>query len=183
MVKVFSVLILVSSCTHHVDERPDAMVDALPDSSGSPVAAWSLPATVHVTAAPSLLAAWNAEVTWDVNDFNFALTAYACPPPFQVVAPTVAADHEIVLVAASAELEPGLLGGESATAITIRGTPASNPQTSPLRGTIAHELGHAIGLPHADPSLGLSAMTVPPDTQLRSRDVAAVACLLGCGPC
>lgn len=173
-------LIVTSACHHHDHDTPDAAARG--------IGPWPLPATVHAASDdPALLADWNTELGWTVPDFDFGLSAVPCPPPFKLVAPGDPADHEIRLVASSTDLEVGMIGGEvdgDDGAIVIVGRPhPANPIQSPLRGTISHELGHAAGLGHADPSFGLSAMTRPPDVQLRARDVAALGCRLACGPC
>lgn len=48
---------------------------------------------------------------------------------------------------------------------------------------LVHELGHALGLGHSDPALGPSVMVAGINEGLEARDVEALACRLGCGPC
>jgi hypothetical protein len=51
----------------------------------------------------------------------------------------------------------------------------------PTWTVLMHELGHAMGLNHADPKYGSSVM-LPAGEQVQPRDIEAAAFALGCGP-
>lgn len=131
---------------------------------------------------------WADQLTQTVADIEFGIGAVstACRAPhFEVVDAGADLDLELALHTPCA-VEAITAGEYSEDRLVVVGRVADIPdhwRISPMRGQVAHELGHLIGLGHADPGRGESAMTVPPAEQMYARDVAAIACQLGCGPC
>lgn len=181
-------LLVFTACVPQVPDTPDARVPDASPQSHEPFTpgAWTLPARIRVTSDVGHLDAWRAEVEFHVGQFIFATRAVSptCPAMFELADD---GDHEARLTRDCDGLEWGMSGGQSAAdrLIVIRGvaTLDGNYYRSVLRGTVIHELGHAVGLVHADPYDGPSAMTVPPEQLMQHRDAQAVACVLGCGPC
>jgi hypothetical protein len=150
-----------------------------------PWSGWDDAPTAHVTAGsdlPAFAAPWRAQVERDVGTWNAELTAIGCPAPFEIAA----GGHPVTLVPV------GTWGADSAIAgmtdserirvqvawIVIDGEVLPHPVI------LLHELGHALGLGHADAINGPAAMTPEPTSDtLQPRDVAAAACVMGCGSC
>lgn len=122
------------------------------------------------------LPAWTRRVQSEVDVWRAALDAIGCPAPF-TVGP---GGHPVELVDPSA-WTLSAKGNTDGTSIRILGWSPGAIHDSPV---LLHELGHALGLSHADPKFGPSLMTAHVDQAAPlPRDIAAAACSLGCGPC
>ncbi len=143
-------------------------------------APWTFPATIQ----PIGDATWAAQLQATVDDIDFGIgaPAVACMTRHLVV--DVAGEHPIEATTSSSGCSTfeTSTAGEQDGVIVILGAASSEWRRSPMRDVIAHELGHTFGLGHADPAYGDSAMTDPPGP-FSARDVAAIACRLGCAPC
>lgn len=139
-------------------------------------------ARVHVTSElPAFGRAWEAQVARDVASWNTELVAIGCPAPF-VLEPS--GGHAITLVPFGT-FDPGVAGICDHERIRVRAAfLVVNDRVIDHPVLLLHELGHAIGLRHADAIHGASAMTPEPTAdELLPRDIDAAACVLGCGPC
>ncbi len=135
-------------------------------------------AVLTPTAAPDRRSAWTAVVAHDAETWNDALRAVGCAPPFSIGE----GGHAIALVELAAWPHDTAVGFTTSEMIDIREGPDGTMRSD---GTTAHELGHALGLEHADPAFGPSVM-IGKGHETRApneRDVAAAACRLGCGAC
>lgn len=136
-------------------------------------------------------AAWRDEVLTAVGTWNKQLEAVGCGWPFMMSSDTVG-DHRVELIDNADWTYPDIDGvtfGDAPTqpagSISIRSGPDDPIKAVSWRySVLLHELGHGIGLDHSDPANGSSIMT-PTETShiLQPADVAAAACLIGCGPC
>lgn len=135
-------------------------------------------AVLTPTATPDRRAAWTAVVAHDAETWNDALRAIGCSPPFSLGD----GGHEIALVERAAWEHDTAVGFTTLDTIVVREDPDGGARSD---GTTAHELGHALGLEHADLAYGPSVMIGKGhETQApNERDTAAAACRLGCGPC
>lgn len=120
---------------------------------------------------------WTDTVAKAAGEWNSGLAALGCPEPYRIGT----GGHRVVLVTDSQWTLPNVVGmtWEDGT-ISVRDITVGvqSPATSVL-----HELGHGIGLGHASPAFGPSVMLVNNDGHIYQRDIAAAACILGCGPC
>lgn len=151
---------------------------------GAPVRA-TLGAVDLSLVGPTGIDGWSASVADLIGDWNTRLTAVGCDAPFRLAAPGEPA-HDLVLVPRAEWALTGAIGvehadtGEALGTIVIKAGADGdyNDDNVPL-----HELGHAMGNMHASPNYGPSIMTSPAGSQIEDRDVARMACSLGCGPC
>jgi len=126
---------------------------------------------------------WNSEVSNRVSEWNVNLEEIGCIVPFVF---TPQQGHAIVLVPESKWEHGKNFGGMTfrdafgdGGHIDIRGDDPDRHD-----GALMHELGHAMGLDHADPANGPSVMNRYLGAGvLYPRDLEAAACVLGCGPC
>jgi hypothetical protein len=127
---------------------------------------------------PEDQAVWDATVQSAVDAWAEGLRAYGCAPPFT----TGANGHPIRFIYDESMNKGEQWGdgiGEPYPGIEIR---SRFPEKITL---VLHEMGHAIGLEHSTYAEGTSVMLpeVVWGTPLQTRDLAAAACELGCGPC
>jgi hypothetical protein len=153
---VLALLVTGCACGYRWDDLPGAVV--------TPVAADG--------------PAWTAEVRGAIVEWNDALFAVGCSWPFAL---GTEGGHRVELVPHDEWSWPDdEIGRATDDSIVIR----EGGDGGVYRPILLHELGHAIGLCHADPAFGPSVLTPAHTSQsLTPRDVAAAACELGCGPC
>ena len=133
-------------------------------------------ATLTPQAAAPLEAEWSAFVVDQAAVWSTALAASGCMSPFTIGD----GGHIIALVPAADWSYGDDVAGMTTDRIEVREAKTGGVRRSAM---LLHELGHALGLDHADPSFGASVMIAKPGSELAARDVAAAACRLGCGPC
>lgn len=155
MVKLLLAVVLMAGCLDTRWEMPAAHVVAVADDS-------------------SHAAEWTTAVAAAVDEWNTLLAARGCAAPFVVSS----SGHEIRLVARAAWSDDSAVGLEDADSILIR---SSSDNGVPVGTTLQHELGHAMGLEHANPADGPSVMLPHGGPDIQPRDVDAAAKELGCG--
>jgi hypothetical protein len=135
-------------------------------------------AKVTPVAEPPHQDGWAVTVQTAVDTWAAVLRDYGCPAPF-----VMAEDGHPIRFVYDETGDNGIqwgagLGGPGPS-IEIRARDVDNVTL------VLHELGHALGLGHADAAFGGSLMVpkIFPGTVLTSRDIEAAACELGCGPC
>ncbi len=140
---------------------------------------WSdFPATVTPVAPSEYLGDWTIQVNYAITNWNEGLAALGCPEPFQLGV----GGHRVMLVPPEEWHDPDKAGFESnGTIEVLQGNTMSLAEGG--SAVVRHELGHGLGLGHADPAYGPSIMTSPAGGMIYPRDFAAAACRLGCGPC
>lgn len=134
---------------------------------------------------------WGAVVAEALLAWDDGLGARGCPVPFSGISDD---GHAVRLLprsewhwgpAASAVTTPD--GTWTRGSTEVLWFPATAPSPERLRdatlATVIHELGHGIGLGHADPTFGPAIMTPSAGAVLTARDIDAAACFLGCGTC
>jgi hypothetical protein len=128
---------------------------------------------------------WEMTVKWAIWVWNSDLERAGCPAAFKMVD---VGGHPIELIP-DAEWDDGTSLGytwgdedyQPAGGVHIRNRVDAHPTPA---GVLLHELGHGIGLGHADPAWGQSIMMIGGERDhLEPRDIRAAACLLNCGPC
>ena len=133
-------------------------------------------ATITPRASTAHDAEWTAFVTDQAAVWANILAPFGCAPPFVVGD----GGHVVELVPASDWSYGDGVGGMTTDVIEVREAKTGGVRRSSM---LLHELGHALGLDHADAAFGASIMTAKVGTAIAARDVAAAACRLGCGPC
>jgi hypothetical protein len=135
-------------------------------------------ATLTPVARPELDQRWAAAVANEMTVWNSALEGLGCPPPFVIGE----AGHPVRLIAVE-DWRDGAAFNGATDADEIRAL-EHHGGVPPVRGLlIVHELGHALGLHHADPRKGPSVMNADGANRWDPRDAVAAACAVGCGPC
>lgn len=119
---------------------------------------------------------WVTHVTKLTSAWAAAVAPFGCEAPF-VLAPDDVDAYPVKLVEPSDWDEPDLIGACWYNRIEVL-------HNSVISATLAHELGHAMGLEHHDEEFGQSIMdnTGAPRV-VTEGDARAAACQLGCGPC
>lgn len=143
---------------------------------------------------PDTDGAFRGRVMWDIDTWRSLLPA-GCPAPFHF--DDVDRNARIVWLVPPDEWRyPGAIGvfegGDPYVAdspnssISVRALPDGTLDDyayDPTWIVLQHELGHALGLGHADIAYGPSVMLPAPILGIQPRDIEAAACALQCGPC
>lgn len=137
--------------------------------------------------------AFHHRVETDINRWRDALIAVNCPPPFKYISDETDDQLDAVKLVPNDQWVGHSVGTWTYGSILIRSEGDGTLDTyanDPTWTVGLHELGHALGLPHAeyiegDPSIMTTSPMYPvdPDNPLPERDIRDAACVLGCGPC
>ncbi len=144
--------------------------------------AWDIPnAPVRLVSEPEHAQRWRDAVDQVITVWSTRLAVYGCESPFRHAERGEDA-YELVLIETgvwdSVTNEPSAVGLMWSDRIEVR-------HNSYFTNTLAHEMGHAMGLGHHDERHGPSIMdkAAPPNAPLDEAAVRAAACLMDCGPC
>ncbi len=164
-----TLLLMLGACTQQQQHYRYPAFEDMPTSLLTPVSSGAAFSTQ-----------WEAQVAEGSDEWNASVGPLGCPTLFRV-GPH---GHPVNLVPRAYFPYPAE-GGETphdGGFISVMMTSVGGPNAE-SKIILLHELGHAIGLDHADPAYGPSIMTSYPASDIQPRDVDAAACAITCGPC